>query len=367
MKYNTTSPGIFRYLLLALAILLTLGACSPSTPPLPTVAVLPTDTITPTPTRTFTPTATSTPTNTFTPSPTDTDTPTATLTPSDTPTPTNTDTPTSTFTATATDTATPTNTPIPTSTRTPTLTLTPTIPPQISQFTVTPGTATNGSQVIVSWSTQADRVSLQLITGSGAVLETNDVAAQGQRTFTMSASNGATQTFKLIAIRGSATVDRTLPITVTCANPWFFTPVPAGDCPAAQQQVAFTFQQFERGIAFFNPNTNLVYILAADNSAVNVFTSEWNASTILPTAVPPSGLYDPQGPIGYVVKNKTWNDGRAVQTVVGWGISQSTNYSGILQTGPNGDVYIKAPTGSVYRLAIGGSTIGTWSLVANTQ
>ncbi len=152
---------------------------------------------------------------------------------------------------------------------------------------------------------------------------------------------------------------------MTCASPWFFTPAPNTDCPGAQQAAAFTMQSFERGLAFYVPTNNMVYFLAAENSAVNAFTNEWNQSVILPTAVPPSGLIDPQGPIGYVWKNKAWNDGRSLAQVVGWATASSTNYNGILQPGASGEIYLKAATGGVYRLGIGSSTVGTWALVAN--
>ncbi len=354
---------------------LLLVACKPKAEdPIPAVAVVPSSTITPT--RTITPSPTETPTSTVTDTPTST--PTYTLTPSATftltptetatLTPTLTDTPTATFTLTPTETSTNTLTPTrtPTNTRTPTRTRTPTVVPTITLFTVEPPNAPSGGLVITRWEADADTVTLEQLTSSNVVINTTAVPAKGERSFTVSAENAGNQvTFRLTAVKGGNSMVRTVTISVQCASPWFLTPAPQG-CPTqAAQSGGFTFQAFERGLAFYVPNNNNVYFLANDAYRANAYPSEWNAGVVFPTVIAPAGsYYQPTAQIGYVWQNKAWSDGRSVASVVGWAITQPQNYNGTFQVGnPASDVYIRRPDGAVYKLALAGS--GIWAAVGN--
>ncbi|MEP7284493.1 MAG: hypothetical protein ABI947_01840 [Chloroflexota bacterium] len=351
-------PGLLIILMLALV------ACSPPPPPLPTVAVLPTDTATLIPSRTPIPSITPTPSNTYTPTASNTPTASITPTPSDTFTPTVTDTPLPTNTETPTDTPLPTDTATATFTFTPSITPTPIPEPEIKSLTADPSSPQSGSQVTVRWSAEGDRALLDLLAQGNALIESNPVAVTGERTFTVNSSNGSLLIFRLTVFRGTANIIQTVSITVTCPSTWFFSPAPQG-CGQPQQASAFTYQQFERGVAFFVGSNNNVYFLNLSDSTLNVFGNDWNQSIILPTAIPPSGLSDPTGPIGNIWKNHLWSDGRALVNVVGWATAGSTNYNGISQMGPSNELYLRAPTGAVYRLAINGNT-GTWRLVANS-
>jgi hypothetical protein len=125
------------------------------------------------------------------------------------------------------------------------------------------------------------------------------------------------------------------------------------------------FQAFERGIAFYVPNTNNVYMLANEGLRVNAYPNEWNPGVPIPTIVSPgSNFIQPTAQIGYVWQAKNWSDGRSVAAVMGWAITQPQNYSGTIQVGnPPSDVYIRRPDGAVYKLALAGT--GTWSVAGN--
>jgi hypothetical protein len=324
--------------------------------------MIPSDTATSTPSRTPIPTNTPTPTRT----PTSTRTPTPTDTPTNTATPTETFTPTFTSTPTETPTNTPTKTATPTSTLTPSKTLTPTVVPVITQFSVDPQNITSGSQVLVKWAADAQRVTLERLASGNVLIDTQDVEPQGQLQLTVDTTDGTVMIFRLTAYKGGNNTSRTVSITISCAFTYFFSPAPTdAGCPQAVQEAALTFQSFERGLAFYVPNSNAVYFLASENSAVNAVPNDWNQSVVLPTMQPPAGLFDTDGPIGNAFRNRAWSDGRSIVSVIGWATSPSSNYSGNFQTGPQGELYIRASTGAVYKIVMSGNS-GTWTFVGNS-
>jgi hypothetical protein len=348
-------------------LVLALVGCSPP-PPLPTVAVLPSSTITLTPSKTLTPTFTPTFTPSLTPSltPTSTASSTLTLTPSLTFTPTDTETPIPTETPVPTDTPLPTETFTPTFTRTPLPTktplptLTPTVAPLIRTFTVDPTTAIAGSTILVRWDVDADHVEIDLLNQGNGLIEGGPVSTQGNRTFLPQAGNGTVQIVRLTATKGGNTVVSTVSVSVQCPSPWFFSPPPpGGGCPSQQQLGAFTYQQFQIGQAFFIPNTNMIYFLANGGIAAS-YSNTWNVSIPVPTSIPPAGLFDPTGPIGYVWHVTTWPDGRAFVNVIGWATAAFVNYNGTLQVGPGGEIYLRSPTGALYQIKMNGNQ-GTWT------
>jgi hypothetical protein len=350
-----------------------LAGCGPRTQPaIPTVAQLPTDTITPTPTVTLTPTFTPTftPSFTVTPSPTITltPTPTFTLTPTLTPSATFTLTFTPTFTETPTPTETPTFTPTftltPTRTRVPTRTLPPTVMPTITSFNVDPNSVISGGMVLVRWVADAERVTLDQLTSQNALIQTMEVPPVGERTITVTATSDNLIIFRLTATKGGNTVTRNLTVVVQCPTQWFFSPPPGGCASQAAQAGVFIFQAFERGLAFYVPNTNMVYILANEGTRVNGYPNQWNPGAIAPTILAPPGQTAPTAQIGFVWSNKLWSDGRSIAIVIGWAITPQQSYNGMIQIGnPPSDVYIRRPDGAVYKLSLAGS--GTWAAVGS--
>ncbi len=354
---------------LLIAVTALAAGCGPRTPPtIPTVALLPTDTTTPSPTITLTPTITPTltPSNTVTPSPTRTLTPSATftLTPTFTASPTFTMTPSPTATETPVPTETPTRTP--TRTKVPTRTPVPTVMPVINQFSVEPATVISGGIVIVRWSADADTLTLDEMTTQNAVIQSMQVPASGDRTLAVTAASDNVIIFRLTAVKGGNSVVATSSVTVQCPSPWFFSPPPTG-CPTQPAQSgAFTFQAFERGIAFYVPNTNNVYFLANDGLRANAYPNQWNPGVPQPTVMAPTGMLDPIAEIGYVWHNQLWSDGRAVAIVIGWALTPPQYYSGTIQLGnPPSDVYLRRPDGAVYKLSLAGA--GTWSVAGNAS
>jgi hypothetical protein len=216
--------------------------------------------------------------------------------------------------------------------------------------------------VVVRWDADADSATLDELTPGNALIISVKVGPSGSQTFVVDTTNGTAITFRLTAVKGGNTAIGTASVTVTCASPWAISPTPAG-CPQAAQLGAFTVESFQQGIAFYVPNTNQIFFLVG-GGAVNVFQNLWNSSIVVPTSVPPSGLFDPPpGPIGYIWHNFPWSDGRNLQTVVGWASDPGQNYNGTLQIGPSNEIYIKGPTGTTYRLNMTGN-VGTWTLVS---
>jgi hypothetical protein len=354
------------HLLWISVLLLLVVSCAPP-PVVPTVMQIPTDTPTstptrtpilsdtPTPTRTNTPTKTNTPTATYTPTPTFTPTltPSLTFTPSDTPTITPTETPTLTETPTETPTMTPTDT------LTPSATYTATVIPVINFFAVTPNSAVSGSTVVAQWSADAEKVTLDMLTESGVILQTFTVATNGQLNFTVNIQNGSPVVFRLTAVKAGITTTKAASVTVSCPSPWFFNPAPnATGCPQAAITGSFTYQPFERGLMFYVPNTNAVYAMAYENSRATAYA---NPGVTFPTVVPPPGQLNPETQLGFVWSTQIWVDGRQVSVVFGRPTTSQITYTGILQAGaaPT-ELYLQAPDGRIFKIV---TTTGTWTVV----
>jgi len=236
--------------------------------------------------------------------------------------------------------------------------------PTITQFSVEPPSLISGGVVIVRWTADGDTIQLEELTANNLVIQSVLVSASGERTFLVSSDSGNILIFRLTVTRGGNTVTSTASVTVQCAATWFFTPPPSG-CPTQPAQSgAFIFQAFDRGVAFYVPSTNNVYLLANDGQRANAYPNEWIPGVVIPTVQAPTGFIDPEAQIGYVWHNKLWSDGRAVSSVFGFAIIPAQNYAGTFQYGtPTSDIYIRRPDGSVYKLSLAGT--GTWSIAGN--
>lgn len=323
---------------------------------LPTLVEFPTMPPTPTPTDTFTPTITPSPTLTFTATTTPSATPTASFTPSLTFTPSITPTFTLTPTFTASPTATATDTP--TSTNTPTL-------PVINSFTASTATATPGAQVTLTWSASADTARIERVNASGQVQEAFPVSPNGTLLVTIPNSGGTQVIYRLVVARAGQETSLSLPITVTCAVPWFF-PAPPADagCPTGPSVVVpGAFQQFQTGfmvhIIITSQNINRVYGAQNENNIYLAYTNLWDGTTII-AGTPPAGLLDAQGVFNWAYNNTlasagTWNQ------KIGWATGNIDTNSRTVQFGADGSIYIGTPVG-VYRFK-GSAVSGTWSKV----
>lgn len=344
-----------------LGIILFLSGCggqAEEAPPLPTVFELPTVTPSFTPSLTHTPTITPS----FTPSVTATTTPS--LTPSAT------FTPSLTFTATITPTFTLTFTPTASQTFTQTATFTPTITPiapVINSFTTSATSAPANTQITLSWNATADSARLERLNAAAQVVETFLVPPVGSQLVTV--PDGSPQAiYRLVAVRGGQETSATLPITVTCLNPWFFgaqfTPADAG-CPSgAASTVNGAYQPFQTGfmVHLIIPaqSANRVYGAQNDREQYLAYNNGWDGSTIIP-GTPPSGLLDAQGVFNWAYNNTlasggTWNQ------KIGWAITNIDNTVRTIQFGQDGSLYVDVPGGAVYRF-IGGPVSGIWKKI----
>lgn len=350
-----------------------LTACAPqSTDHLPTLAVIPTDTPSNTPTITRTPTVTLTRTATLTRTltPTITLTPSRTYTPSSTPLPTNTKPPSLTPSNTPTNTLipsltyTPSLTPLPSATHTPrppTLTYTQTVLPQIIFFSSDLVTGAANSQTNLRWQTNnAASVTLEQLNSQGQVVAAFNVPPTGQQAIVLTNAFGSQVSYRLSVRNGRNTASQVVNITILCGNPYFFNPAPEGCSLEGAIRTTLTFQSFERGMAFYAPNTRTVYLLSNNGSRVNAYPMDWDYQP-LPILPPPPGLIQPTGEIGYIFAKKTWSDGSPVVNTMGWATTPQQGYEGTIQRGTPTDVYIRRPDGAVYKLALAGT--GTWTVV----
>lgn len=348
------------WLLLALmAAVLLVTACQPqdSAPlaALPTLADLPTliPSDTPPPTDTHTPT----PIPTDTPSPTATDTPTVTLTLTASVTATPSVTPTFTLTPTATATSTPTATDTPEATATP-------VAPEILSFTAAPTSVAPNTAITLTWAAAADSARIDQLNQQGVITQTFPVVPSGQLTVTVPGNQGRVVIYQLTAIRGGQEAQRSLPITLTCAIPWFFGSEfapPGSACPTAVGAIgAGAFQPFERGLMIFvNANgLNRIYGLQNEGSRYTSFVNGWGGAD-LPFDASPAGLFQPQRMFRWAFSNTLAPVGTWLSQI-GWGTANVDESQRTIQFEEGGAFYLDTPAG-VYRFS-GGDT-GTWSKI----
>ncbi len=346
----------FHAFIIIIAILF--AACSPESQ----VAELPTLAVLPSLTPSLTPTLTPTPTNTLTPTPTNTPTATATFTPTLSATPTVTHT----ATVTSTSTVTPTNTQTPTATATftPVPTNTPDTP-QITSFTASSNTAAPGASVTLRWVSASDSARIDQLNQQGAVINSFSVTPSGELPVAIPAGSGRLVVYRLVAIRGGEQAQQSIPITISCATPWFFgneLAPPNSGCPTTVGSVGDgKFQPFQRGFMIYVDanGVNTVYGLQNDGNRYISYVSGWDGTGFPEYGEPPnSSLIKPReqfrwafletlAPVG------TW------ESAIGWGTAEINRDSRTIQFEENGAFYIDGPNNAVFRFS-GGSS-GTWT------
>ena len=334
------------------------AACTPQSQvvELPTVAVLPsltpssTSTSTPSPTHTLTPTPTLTPTTTDTPTNTPTFTPTLSATPSVTRTPSITPTHTLTHTPTATDTPVATNTPD---------------APQITSFSASTTSAAPNASVTLRWVSVSDTARIDQMNQQGAVVNSFSVTPSGELPVAIPAKSGRLVVYRLVALRGGQQAQQSIPITITCANPWFFgneLAPPNSGCPTTVGSIGDgKFQPFQRGFMIYvNANgVNTIYGLQNDGNRYVSFVSGWDGTGFPEYGEPPnSSLIKPREQFRWAFLDTlapvgTW------ESAIGWGTSEINRDSRTIQFEESGAFYIDGPNNAVFRFS-GGSS-GTWS------
>jgi hypothetical protein len=231
-------------------------------------------------------------------------------------------------------------------------------------LTANPSPVQSGGQVVVAWSADATTVTLDELDSNGKVLQSANVGLSGTLSYTLNATSGNQINFRLTAQKGGQTTSQIVSVIVTCGATWVISPAPAPGCPQADQTGTFTFQSFNFGAAIYVPNTNQIFFLYGQSPIANVFTYTSSAGVVGPTQVPPSGFVTPTGPIGDTWQHGYWSDGQTLQTVFGWAISDAQTYSGSMQIGPGGEIYVSAPTGGFYQITLSSGSLGVWAKVS---
>ncbi|QPC84726.1 hypothetical protein G4Y79_10210 [Phototrophicus methaneseepsis] len=319
------------------------AACQPQAEePLPTLAML--DTPTPvTPTATWTPTETLIPTSTDTP--TATSTPTVTATPTNTPTATLTGTPLPpTATSTHTLTPLPSNTPVPSATDTPVASATASVP-VINSFTSNIASAAPGTQVILTWSAEADSARIERLNSAGVIQETIPVPPVSSSTLTVPA--GETRVvYRLVAVRAGQETSLSVAIAVSCSTSWFFSNASAAlGCPSATAtNVIGAYQPFQTGFMFRVQYNSLDKVCGYQQDRQRYSCSNYQPYAGTPPATPPSGFQAPGADLQSVYYNQLAIGG-PWYSVIGWGTSSMTNPTITLQPDAQGQLYINLPNG----------------------
>ena len=145
------------------------------------------------------------------------------------------------------------------------------------------------------------------------------------------------------------TAEKTLFITLTCPDEWFFEPAP-DSCPAGPAVYSGGAEQhFEHGIMLWVQSEDRIYVLYNDGQipAWQAFPDEW-AGDPDPILDPPPGYYQPKRGFGLV-----WREQPNVRDRLGWGTTPEQGYETAFQRSsawkyPH--TYIKAANSGTWHL-----------------
>lgn len=311
--------------------------------------IIPTDP--PTATLTYTPTASRTPGGAMTP--------TATLTPDLLASPTGGPSPTSLFG--------PTRTPasvLPTATRV----VNPDAP-RIEFFTSDVTAASPGSSITLFWSTRnTTGATIYRLDRNGQRNQLWNVPPDGSLAVPTRRSDRGQVDFVISTGEGSQIVESALAIPLACPDQWFFVPAPT-ECPTgAAEPTSVTEEFFERGRMIYIAQTNTVYAMFNDGfePAWVAFENRYDPAVhpeIEESFVPPPGLYQPIGKLGFV-----WRGRDQVRNRLGLAAQPEIVYEGSVQTATTLDttdsnLYVSSGDGSVLQLLPDGEA---WQIITSS-
>jgi hypothetical protein len=164
------------------------------------------------------------------------------------------------------------------------------------------------------------------------------------------------------------------PVDRLCDSQWTFFSPPPGGCPFAPATVTQgVFQEFERGIMFWDGSARQIYVLFSDGQLPywtrfdDTFfegqgqfpNAPWKDPAIDGQA--PVGMYQPVRGFGRLWRNEDNNPTKGtVRGRVGWGTIEEIPYSLKKQTRQDGTLFLNTPDGRVFVLTAG----GMWSQYA---
>jgi hypothetical protein len=234
-------------------------------------------------------------------------------------------------------------------------------------FAVDPAKVVDGTTVTVRWEVDAEIVTLERLNAAGVSGGLIPIPNNGQQNFVISSKDGRVTTFRLTARRGGRSVTRAVNVEVGCAIDWFFTPTLGDTCPTqAATTLVVASYTFDRGLAFYVPTTNLVYMLSNDGRAA-AYQNTWIEGIVIPgVGVPfPPGRVAPVGQIGFVWATQRWIDGQTFPNAFGFVSGPPQGYVASLQFGPDGStLYISGPNLTAYEIVLRG---GTWRPVGRVR
>jgi hypothetical protein len=248
----------------------------------------------------------------------------------------------------------------------PTITPTPDVA-VITSFTSSQGNIVAGNILVLNWTTtNADSARIDQLTPQGTLIQTYNIATNGQLPIVLQPTQGRVVIFRLVALRGGREVSQQISVGVTCAISWFFgdnnAPADAGCPQAIGASAPGAFQPFERGLMIYVSanGLNRIFGLQNDGARYIAYINGWDGVTLNPTPAP-TNFFAPQQMFNWVYYNTNAPIGGWSQQL-GWAVANiDTGNRTIQYEQNNGRFYIDAPGGAVYRFSGGDS--GTWTRI----
>jgi hypothetical protein len=238
--------------------------------------------------------------------------------------------------------------------------------PRIEFFTSDVTAASPGSSITLFWSTRnTTGATIYRLDTNGQRNQLWNVPPDGSLAVPTRRSDRGEVDFVLSTGEGTLIVESELSIPLACPDQWFFVPAPP-ECPTGPTQpTSLTEEFFERGRMIYIQQSNTVYALFNDgfDPAWVAFENRYDPAVhpeIEERFVPPPGLYQPIGKLGFV-----WRGRDLVRNRLGLAAQPEIVYEGSLQTAtlPDGgeNLYVSSADGSVLQLLPDGEA---WQIIA---
>jgi hypothetical protein len=241
----------------------------------------------------------------------------------------------------------------------------------IVSFTTNSTSVAPNTQIVLRWQAEGESVRIEVLTSSGALIQTIPVQPSGELSVVVPADQGPLVTYRLVATRGGQSVNAPLGVQVTCSISWFFgnQVAPAGlGCPSEESDSDDgDFQEFERGVMIYvtADDEDEVFVLVDEDNRYFVYEDDWDGEIVDDDDDPPDDLEIPDGIFNWVYYDvdepySSWG------TLLGWATDDNDDGDRRIQFNADRSQFVIDGPGDRLYLLRGGNDdgdSGTWQRI----
>jgi hypothetical protein len=214
-----------------------------------------------------------------------------------------------------------------------------------------------------SWRAQGERATLCLTTVEGYWLDCYDVSLTGSQLLAANTDYRGDMGLELRVFSGPEEAVRSVPITVSCPDDWWFFENPPDNCPGWDAVESFAAaQQFEGGWMLWIESSDTIYVFFNEpRQTYSVFYDLLEPEDSEPPAddyQPPDDKFVPIRGFGLVWRENVW-----VREQLGWALAPEFGFDTTYQweSAPNYHFfYVLDPDGNIIIMDTIQQTWGVW-------